>query len=126
MERPIVYLCGGMKSGWQDDVIEARPFGVSYLDPRKHGLQEEEMYTAWDIGGVAMCDIIWCYLEESNPGGHNACFEFGMAAALDKKLVLVCDKRSITRYIGMLRQVAHVYFEDFEDALDWWRTTWWE
>jgi len=79
------------------------------------------MYTAWDTGAVFMCDFVWCYLEASNPGGQNACFEFGLAAAWHKTLVLVCDKESIKRYIGMLRQVSHFYFEDFEEALAWWR-----
>jgi len=116
----IVYLAGGMRSGWQDKVIEACPKYVTFLDPRSHGLQEAEHYTEWDLDAIRSCNILFGYLEKDNPAGHNLALEIGYAYAL-KKIIIFVDEKSGTiglseRHTAMLREVS-IYFKKFDDGL---------
>lgn len=76
---PVVYLAGGMRSNWQDKVKKAFP-GIMFLDPRDHGAKEEAAYTAWDLTGVELADIVFGYIEKDNPNGAGLALEFGYAA----------------------------------------------
>lgn len=108
---PVVYLAGGMKSGWQDAVKKAVP-GVIFIDPREHGLKDEAGYTAWDLAGVERADVIFGYMESDNPGGAGLAVEFGWGARADKLLLLV--EQGIypqQRYFGMVRALSHVRYE---------------
>ena len=120
MTAPIqVYLAGGFYSGWQDRVKQAAPQHI-YHDPRYHGLNIEAEYTAWDIARIRESDVVFAYLDNTNPGGHNMAFELGLADGLGIPYVLVQDNKQFDRYVGMLRQRASWYFTDFRKALEWW------
>lgn len=108
---PVVYLAGGMKSGWQDRVKEAVP-GVIFVDPREHALKDEQGYTAWDLAGVELADVVFGYIEKDNPGGAGLAVEFGWGARAGKALVLVEQSGyAQERYFGMVRALAHARFE---------------
>ncbi|OHA10943.1 MAG: hypothetical protein A3H69_05890 [Candidatus Sungbacteria bacterium RIFCSPLOWO2_02_FULL_47_9] len=89
-----IYLCGGMrpdKDGvfWQDRVRQAVPpdENIVYLDPckKRKGLGEKEdlpEFTAYDLFDAAKADIIFVYMEPSNPGGFMACVEIGYAMGI--------------------------------------------
>lgn len=107
---PVVYLAGGMRSNWQDKVKKALSAGgpVHIIDPREHAQEDEQDYTAWDLSGVAMADIVFGYLEKDNPNGAGLAVEFGYGAAQGKILYLVEeDGFPFTRYFGMVRAVSH-------------------
>lgn len=103
---PVVYLAGGMRSNWQDRVLEAIP-GAIYIDPRRHDLKDEASYTAWDIKGVETADIVFGFMERDNPSGAGLATEFGFAYAKGKTLVYV-EERDFphTRYFGMVRSLT--------------------
>lgn len=106
---PRIYLAGGMRSGWQDGVIAAFP-DISFLDPRSHGLKTPSSYTEWDLWAITICDGVFAYLENDNPGGQNMFFELGYADALGKPYILVDEKQasdpSHDRYTGMAQSAA--------------------
>lgn len=106
---PVVYLAGGMKSCWQEEVI-ARVPGAIFIDPRKHDLRTELEYTAWDLAGVDRADAIFGYLEADNPGGAGLALEFGWGGKAGKHLIFVEEPgHPQSRYFGMVRAVADVY-----------------
>lgn len=107
----VVYLAGGMRSGWQDEVMR-KVQGVIFIDPRNHGLTTEDKYTAWDLAGVDRADVVFGYLEADNPGGAGLALEFGWAAKAGKHIILAQDAaHPQARYYGMVRQVADAVFD---------------
>ena len=106
----VVYLAGGMKSGWQDRVKKEVP-GLIFIDPREHGLSSEEGYTAWDLAGVERADIVLGFMEADNPGGAGLAVEFGWGARANKVLILVEQEgHAQQRYFGMVRALAYRKF----------------
>lgn len=114
---PVVYLAGGMKSRWQETVIQAVR-GVIFIDPRQHGLSQEADYTAWDLAGVERCDLVFGFMEGDNPGGAGLAVEFGWGARAGKHLILVeAEAYAQKRYFGMVRALATQRFSDMTAAL---------
>lgn len=111
-----IYLAGGMRSGWQDRVARLLP-DCALIDPRGHGLERPEDYTAWDLAGVASADIVLAYMHPGNPSGYGLCVEVGYAHALGKPIVFVDQMQTDWRgkYLDMVRVVSSV-FPDFEGA----------
>ena len=106
----VVYLAGGMKNAWQDDVMKEVP-GVIFIDPRNHGLKDEAGYTAWDLAGVERADVVFGYMEATNPSGAGLAVEFGWGARAEKLLLLAEDDGyPQQRYFGMVRSLAHSTF----------------
>lgn len=117
--RPIktVYLAGGMKTGWQDVVKTLLP-GNIYLDPRDHHFTDELDYTAWDLTALRKADIVFGYMEKTNPHGAGLALEFGVAHALGIELHYVEDADfPHTRAFGMVRAVADLESPDFKSAI---------
>lgn len=125
---PRIYLAGGMRSGWQDLVLDhlqqhyARPFIP--LDPRQHGSTDENLYTSWDLTAVEMSDILFVYLEAGNPGGHGLALEVGfgmgmsrMGAAPKHVIFIEEPNHPATRYLGMVRACSDVVVHNLTDGL---------
>jgi len=79
MKPILVYLAGGMKSGWQDEVV--KEFNdllmegvVEFFDPRKNP-KEPEKYRAIDKENWERADIVFAYAESSNPALFAMCIE---------------------------------------------------
>lgn len=117
----VVYLAGGMKNAWQDVVMKEVP-GVIFIDPRNHGLKDEAGYTAWDLAGVERADVVFGYMEATNPSGAGLAVEFGWGARADKLLLLAEeDGYPQQRYFGMVRALAHSQFagpDSLQRAID--------
>jgi len=66
-----VYLAGGMnQSNWQEKVTtEVGKNGFVFFNPREHSLADSKEYTFWDLFYVKQSDILFAYMEESNPSG---------------------------------------------------------
>jgi hypothetical protein len=115
---PGVYLAGGMKNAWQDAVKKAVP-GVIFIDPREHGLKDEAGYTQWDLAGVERADIVFGYMEASNPSGAGLAVEFGWGGRAGKLLLLVeQDGYAQQRYFGMVRALAHACYQGDDGLAD--------
>jgi hypothetical protein len=89
-----IYLAGGMKSGWQQTVINKYNNNeATFINPQNHGLNIPKLYTHWGLYGIKQCDILFGYMEEINPSGYGLAAEIGYAKAMGKLVILV-DERS--------------------------------
>jgi nucleoside 2-deoxyribosyltransferase len=117
---PRLYLAGGFHSGWQDK-IKSSVSNFNFIDPRIHNLNNETLYTLWDLEAIRQCDWIFAYLEKTNPGCYALSLEIGFAKALGKRVLLVDEKSSSDeysmRYLKMVRASSDVTFDSFEEAL---------
>lgn len=110
----VVYFAGGMKTGWPKRVKE-RVTGVIFIDPSESGLKDEKAYTAYDLAGVERADLVFGYMEQTNPGGSGLAVEFGWGAHAGKTLMLIEEPGyPQQRYFGMVRALAHACYEGEE------------
>ena len=119
--RRIVYLSGGLHSGWQPKVKASAP-EFDYLDPSQHQLVEADAYTAWDLAAVRACDIVFAYLEKGNPSGFGLAAEIGYARALGKFIVFI-DEKSATdpdaeRRLQILQATASVTYPALAQGIE--------
>lgn len=124
-----VYLCGGMRTGWQDIVIEQakkRNPELVFLDPRSKEKEEGpklsvKEYASWDLHAIKKSDIIFAYFEADNPSGFGLASEVGYAAGLGKTIILCVapdNKYHEQRYINFLTALATINFVNFHNAID--------
>ena len=115
-----VYLSGGMRSDWQDRVMEAEP-NAEYFDPRSHGLKNPFDYVAWDMRHVGMSTIVFAYVEAENPTALGLAAEVA-AGSVEGKLIILVDEKSATdekfaRYFTFIRVLAHEVYDNLEDGI---------
>ena len=96
-----VYLSGGMRSGWQQKVIEACP-NIHFINPCDHGLIDSKYYSVWDILAVDVCDVVLAYMESDNPSGLGLAYECGYARGKGKLVIMVDDK--MDRYMKIVHE----------------------
>lgn len=89
-----VYLCGGFRSCWQKKIIQAlEDFPVEWFNPADQKLDGDylplELYSPLDEIKLRECDIVFAYLEASNPVIINIALELGFAKGLGKITILV-------------------------------------
>ena len=114
----VIYLAGGMRSGWQDKVIEAcKGLRFDFRDPRNNNTKELIEYAVIDLHHIKMSDVIFAYIEKDNPSGAGACVECGYAKGLGKTVIVVNEKRD-DRYLRFIEKVADIVFGDFDKGLD--------
>lgn len=112
-----VYLSGGFKSGWQEDVtaeiLRLRP-DAEIADPREHRMHDPAHYSRWNMEQICDSDLVFAYLEHDNPGVANVAFEVGFAKALSKTIILINEKGQ--RFAELMHQASDV-FGDVPSAL---------
>lgn len=116
-----VFLSGGFKSNWQNKIIERYNDEFIFFNPREHGLDDPDQYTIWDIHFIKQCDILFAYMEETNPSGYGLAFELGLAYGLNKTIILV-DERSkkddvFRNYFRIMYKPSNIVFDNFEDGV---------
>jgi hypothetical protein len=119
-----IYLAGGMRTNWQDKVIEAVGFAHRIFDPRKKGAEKSmtlEEYGTWDLTYVKKCDIVFVYMEKTNPSGIGLACEAGFGYGIGKTVITVIEpdnEHQADRYIAFLKKVSHVVFDNLEDGIE--------
>lgn len=116
-----IYLAGGFKGGWHDNVIEKLGDTFTFFNPKKHELEDVRMYTAWDLFHVDKCDILLGYMSADNPSGYGLALEIGYAKAKCKLIILV-DERSkndfnFKRYFAICHESADLIFQNLDEAV---------
>jgi len=138
-----VYLAGGFRSGWQEKV-KAGSIGISlekYQDtmflgnPHKFNCEDHfaiergelaekrvwtaKEYTKTDLFMIDQSDIVFAYLEKSNPGlGMIA--ECGYAIGKGKFVILVRESPHeihTDRYLDFLEEMCSISFNNLEDGI---------
>lgn len=120
----VVYLAGGHHSGWQQKIIN-KVYGFKYKDPSSNGLKDPQQYTNWDLEAIRNCNIVFAYLEATNPSGYGLSLEIGYAAALGKLIIFINEKPSsdrISEYLAMLKESSNVNFDNLQDGIDYLKT----
>jgi nucleoside 2-deoxyribosyltransferase len=121
-QKQRVFLSGGFKSNWQDKVINRFERNFIFSNPRTHGLSKNLEYTAWDVHYIKQCDILFAYMEDSNPSGYGLTFEVGLAYALNKTIILVDEKSPndewFKKHFELVRVSSNIIFDDLEEGLD--------
>ena len=122
-----VYLAGGMRTGWQKsftDLEEDEIYAnfVHFIDPRNNGTKVFEEFTFWDMFGVEKCDLVFAYLEKSNPAGHAMMVEAGYALGLGKRVIFV-NEQNDNKYTMFLAKCPRViYFDNFDQGFNYFLT----
>ncbi|WP_343670059.1 nucleoside 2-deoxyribosyltransferase domain-containing protein [Chitinophaga sp.] len=120
--KPKVFLSGGFKSNWQLTVIEQLNDQFIFFNPREHGLEHSDFYTTWDIHFVKECDILFAYMEASNPSGYGLAFELGVAYSLNKTIILVDEKSKedpmFAKYFKILNKPSGVVLNNLAEGIE--------
>ncbi|MDQ3181746.1 MAG: nucleoside 2-deoxyribosyltransferase domain-containing protein [Acidobacteriota bacterium] len=117
-----VYLAGGMKSEWREKIKrECKEF--TFFCPKDKEVSYAmiiEEYGTWDLHYIKQADIIFCYMEKTNPSGIGLACEMGFAYGIGKTVILVLETENEhieERYLDFLRKVSHVTFSNFLDGI---------
>lgn len=120
METLKIYLAGGMNSDWQSKVINRFDNNFIYLNPQNHNLSNSKEYTVWDLFFVQKCDILFGFMENTNPSGFGLTLEVGFAKALNKTIILVDEKSASDSFFKekfrIVRESASIVFDSLEDG----------
>jgi len=114
-----IYLSGGMKSNWQDKIIEALSdinARIKFIDPRKNGLKNPVSYTYWDINSIRNSDIIFAYLESDNPSGLGLATEVGYGAGFGC-LTIFINEKSKDKHTHFIEEVATLSYRDLNEGI---------
>ncbi|MDB5122388.1 MAG: hypothetical protein JWP94_517 [Mucilaginibacter sp.] len=115
-----IFLSGGFRSDWQSKLLERYSDRFQFFNPREHNIAEPHLYASWDIHYVRKCDIIFAYMEASNPSGFGLIFEIGMAYALNKTIILVDERSEVdatfAKYFKIAHQPSGNVFKTLEEA----------
>lgn len=117
-----VFLSGGFKSNWQAKVMDAANDKFIFFNPREHGLEHSDFYTTWDIHFIKECDILFAFMEESNPSGYGLAFELGVAYSLNKTIILIDEKSkgepTFAKYFKILYKPSGVVLSNLVEGID--------
>jgi len=117
-----VFLSGGFKSNWQTTIIDECKDDFIFFNPKEHNIKNSRLYTTWDVHFVKECDILFAYMEKTNPSGFGLTFEVGVAYALNKTIILIDDKSenddAFDRYFQMIKNSANVVFTNLDDGIE--------
>ena len=71
---------------------------------------------------IRQSDLVFAYLEATNPAGYALALEIGYAKGLGKTVILVDEKSSVDeqagRYLQMVRAAADAVFASFDEGVE--------
>lgn len=92
-----------------------------FYNPGAHEINEGEEYTAWDLHYVRRCDIMFGYMEATNPSGIGLSLEVGYARALGKTVILVDERsagdRAFAHRFHIVRETASITLNSLSDGM---------
>jgi nucleoside 2-deoxyribosyltransferase len=121
-----IYLAGGFGTNWRERVKEVK--GHIYIDPKEKetsGNWGLEKIGAWDLHMIRQGDIIFAYMEKTNPSGFGLSCEIGYAYGIGKTVILVLEPNHTIhkdKYLSFLKKVATITFETIEEGLEFLKT----
>ena len=109
-----VYLAGGMKTNWRESIKE-QDVSVTWYDPSMHGRENPRDYTEWDLRAIRSSEILFGFLEDSNPSGMGICLEIGYAKALGKTIIFVNEKSD--KRFEIAENCANYFTRDLSEGI---------
>jgi nucleoside 2-deoxyribosyltransferase len=120
MNKQTVYLAGGFKSDWAKEVM-ASSDNFDWINPKdkefNNGarmIMDVDEYGPWDLHFIKQSDIVFVYVERSNPSCIGLCCEAGYAKGLGKTVITVLEPFHETikdGYLSFITQVSDVVFD---------------
>lgn len=96
LKKPKIYLAGGLKTNWQQPLIELlSPYFEIYNPMDLYGLDIREVART-EKSWLEDSDFVLAYLEKTNPTGFGLAFELGFALARHTPSVFVNEWDSRT------------------------------
>jgi len=119
MEKKKVYLAGGFNTEWRDEVkTELNLSHYEIYDPAVNRDMIWVEYGTWDTYYIKRCDILFGYMEKTNPSGYGLAAELGYAKALNKTVILIIEPgHEKDKYFQFLKQFADIVYETLEDGI---------
>ena len=107
-----------MRGDWRDKVREQ--VDATFYDPCEHWLDTLEEFGAWDLHHVGQADLMFCYIERTNPSCLGAAVEVGYAAGQGKTVVLVCERdhhHHEDEKVAFLESAADVTYRELDEGI---------
>ena len=127
MKMQKIYLAGGFKSNWTSEVKKCSN-NFKWIDPKEKEFKNGERivmnvneYGKWDLHFVKSSDIVFVYVERTNPSCIGLCCEAGYAKGLGKTVITVLEKNHETfkdAYLSFISQVSDIVFDNLQDGID--------
>jgi len=116
-KKPLLYLAGGMYSGWQDRVKHRLKDKVDYYDPRIDTNQKSLAdLTVADRDNAKKCDLMLAYFERLNPSGLGLAAEIGIAAGAGTARIYFVDEH--VHIHGFIASLCTRIYTNLDAALD--------
>ncbi len=119
---PTVYLAGGMRSNWREQVqdeCQSHDF-ISPVGKEVDYEMSAEEYGTWDLHYLQEVDIVFGYMERTNPSGIGLACEIGYAHGRDTTVILVLEENSKhfeDRYLRFMEKVSDVRFGELDRGI---------
>ena len=108
-----IYLAGGWGK-FRDRVIYDTD--AEWLNPET--MTNRENWFEAETNAIFECDGVIAWFEKGNPSGFGMTYEMGMAFALNKPYLLICEEPEMLKYkFSMQSKGSEKTFETWEDAL---------
>jgi nucleoside 2-deoxyribosyltransferase len=127
MGKQKIYLAGGFKSDWANEVKKCSD-NFQWINPKDKEFKNEERivmnvneYGKWDLHFIKQCDILFVYVERTNTSCIGLCCEAGFAKGLGKTVITILEPNHETikdAYLSFITQVSDIVFEDLESGLN--------
>jgi ubiquinone/menaquinone biosynthesis C-methylase UbiE/nucleoside 2-deoxyribosyltransferase len=102
-----IFLSGDTRTAWQSELINRFPHDT-FFDPRtlseKTYREMAETERAW----LDQSDLVFAYLNQTNPYGFGTCFEIGYAVA-NKKIIIYVDEKQVSSSQWIGEHLKYVY-----------------
>jgi nucleoside 2-deoxyribosyltransferase len=122
-----VYLAGGMRIDWRERIKKECRGLVFFcpVDKETSRAMTVDEYGTWDLHYIKQADIVFGYMERTNPSGIGLACEIGMAYGIGKTVILVLEKDSQhfpDEKLAFMRKVAHITFSDLQEGINYLKT----
>lgn len=120
-------MAGGMRSDWRARIKRECPEFIFFCPVDKENAQTMTVdeYGTWDLHYIRQSDIVFGYMERTNPSGIGLACEIGLAYGIGKTVILVIEENSEhfdDEKLAFMRKVAHITFSKFEDGIKYLKT----
>lgn len=109
-----IYLAGGWGK-FRDIVIQDT--NAEWLNPEN--MTNSDNWFEQETDAILNCDGMIAWFEKGNPSGFGMTYEMGMAFALNKPYLLICEDEDMLKYkFSMQSKGSEKTFSNWEDALE--------
>lgn len=109
-----VFLSGDTRTEWQSEIVDMFP-DHSFFDPRTVSDMPYKKMAEIERNWVDQSDIVFAYLNKSNPYGYGTCFELGYAVA-KKKMIIYIDEKQVSSSKWLGQHPMHT-FDNLNDGI---------